>query len=55
MLSGDVPGVDDRVDSLPEDVLEIDGEDGDEVVEDFIGFLATDASCLPFFFLSFFA
>ena len=52
---GDVPVVDEHVELLSEDVLEIDGEEGDEVIEDFFGFLATDASCLPFFFFSLFA
>ena len=55
LSSGDVPAVDERVELLFEDVPEIDGEEGDEVIEDFFGFLTTDASCLPFFFFSFFA
>ncbi len=60
LLSGDVPVVDERVELLSGDVLEIDGEEGDgeegdEVIGDFFGFSVTDASCLPFFFCSFFA
>ena len=44
LSSGDVPVVDEHVELLFEDVLEIDGEEGDEVIEDFFGFRATDAS-----------
>ncbi len=60
LFPGDVPVVDGHVELLSGDVLEIDGEEGDgeegdEVIGDFFGFFVTDASCLPFFFFSFFA